>query len=240
MSRAKHLPVPPRTDTESLVEAWGAAIDPELLELALVHRSYANEAGGIPNNERLEFLGDAVLSVIVADRLFRDHPDVDESDLSRMRAATVSQEPLAQAARRIGLGDYISLGKGESGSGGREKDSILSDTFEAMIGATYLTSGLEEARRVVLANLDFLLAQAESRGSHHDWKTLFVETAAALGLGDVSYEVEGEGPDHQRVFTATAFVEGREGPIATGTASSKKHAETAAAEAAVRALESGR
>lgn len=236
MPRAKHLPVPPRTDVESLVEAWGAPIAQDLLVLALTHRSYANEAGGIANNERLEFLGDAVLSIVVADRLFRDHPEVAESDLSRMRAATVSQEPLAQAARRIGLGAFVFLGKGESASGGREKDSILSDTFEAMIGATYLTSGLETARRVVLANLDFLLVQAESRGSHHDWKTLFVERAAELGLGEVSYEVEGAGPDHRRVFTARAFASGVEGPIASGTASSKKHAETAAAEAAVAAL----
>ena len=145
MARAKRLPVPPRTDTSSLVEAWGAPIDGALLSLALVHRSYANEAGGIANNERLEFLGDSVLSVVIAERLFHDYPDVAESDLSRMRAATVSQAPLAAAARRIGLGDYVYLGKGESLHGGRDKDSILSDTFEALIGATYLTHGLQAA-----------------------------------------------------------------------------------------------
>ena len=220
MSRTKHLPVPPRTDLDSLLRAWGAPIEAELLVLALTHRSYANEAGGIANNERLEFLGDAILSLVIADRLFHDHPDSPESELSRMRAATVSQEPLAEAARRIDLGSFVYLGKGEAASGGREKDSILSDTFEAMIGATYETNGLEATRRVVLEALEFLLVQAESRGSHHDWKTLLVERAAELGLGKVSYEVEGEGPDHQRVFTARAFVSGRDEPIGAGRASS--------------------
>ena len=237
MARAKHLPVPPRTDLEGLIAAWGEQIDPELLERALTHRSYANEAGGIANNERLEFLGDAILSVVIADRLFHDHPDSAESDLSRMRAATVSQEPLARAARRIDLGSFIRLGKGESASGGRDKDSILSDTFEAPIGATYLTRGLEPTRRVVLANLEFLLARASSRSAHHDWKTILVERANELSLGEVSYAVEGEGPDHCRVFTAKAYVTGRDEPIGQGRASSKKHAENAAAEAGVRLLE---
>jgi len=99
MARSKHLPVPPRTDTDALVEAWGTRIDAPLLQLALVHRSYANEAGGIANNERLEFLGDSVLSIIIAQKLYEQYPDVAESDLSRMRAATVSQQPLAAAAR---------------------------------------------------------------------------------------------------------------------------------------------
>ena len=191
MGRSKHLPVPPRTDTDALVEAWGTRIDAPLLQLALVHRSYANEAGGIANNERLEFLGDSVLSIVIAEKLYEQYPDVAESDLSRMRAATVSQQPLAAAARRIGLGDFVFLGKGESMHGGRDKDSILSDTFEALIGATYLTSGLEEARRVILERLSFLLVDAPSRGQHQDWKTILIEYAQAHGLGEVSYEVEG-------------------------------------------------
>lgn len=233
MAKKPRLPVPPRTDVDVLQSAWGARIDPNLLTLALIHRSYANEAGGIANNERLEFLGDAVLSVVIADRLFHDYPDASESDLSRMRAATVSQEPLAEAARRIGVGEFIYLGKGESNYGGRDKDSILSDTFEALIGATYLTSGLDETRRVILANLDFLLQNAYRRGSHADWKTLLVEYAIANSLGEVRYEVSGEGPDHQRVFTARAFVASLEEPIGEGTATSKKHAETAAAKDAM-------
>jgi len=245
MARSKHLPVPPRTDTDALVEAWGTRIDAPLLQLALVHRSYANEAGGIANNERLEFLGDSVLSIIIAQKLYEQYPDVAESDLSRMRAATVSQQPLAAAAppprppgggRRIGLGDFVFLGKGESMHGGREKDSILSDTFEALIGATYLTSGLEEARRVVLERLRFLLVDAPSRGHHQDWKTLLVEYSQSEGLGEVTYAVEGEGPDHQRVFTAHAFVAERSDAVGSGQASSKKHAENAAAQDAMNRL----
>ena len=236
MGRSKHLPVPPRTDTDALVEAWGTRIEPTLLQLALVHRSYANEAGGIANNERLEFLGDSVLSIVIAQKLYEQYPDVAESDLSRMRAATVSQQPLAAAARRIGLGDFVFLGKGESTHGGRDKDSILSDTFEALIGATYLTSGLEEARRVILARLGFLLADAPSRGQHQDWKTLLVEYSQSKGLGEVSYEVEGEGPDHQRVFTARASVSESSEALGEGRASSKKHAENAAAQDAMKRL----
>lgn len=236
MGRSKHLPVPPRTDTDALVEAWGTRIEPTLLQLALVHRSYANEAGGIANNERLEFLGDSVLSIVIAQKLYEQYPDVAESDLSRMRAATVSQQPLAAAARRIGLGDFVFLGKGESTHGGRDKDSILSDTFEALIGATYLTSGLEEARRVILARLGFLLADAPSRGQHQDWKTLLVEYSQSRGLGEVSYEVEGEGPDHQRVFTARAYVSESSEALGEGRASSKKHAENAAAQDAMKRL----
>ena len=236
MGRSKHLPVPPRTDTDALVEAWGTRIEPTLLQLALVHRSYANEAGGIANNERLEFLGDSVLSIVIAQKLYEQYPDVAESDLSRMRAATVSQQPLAAAARRIGLGDFVFLGKGESTHGGRDKDSILSDTFEALIGATYLTSGLEEARRVILARLGFLLADAPSRGQHQDWKTLLVEYSQSKGLGEVSYEVEGEGPDHQRVFTARAYVSESSEALGEGRASSKKHAENAAAQDEMKRL----
>jgi len=244
MARSKHLPVPPRTDTDALVEAWGTRIDAPLLQLALVHRSYANEAGGIANNERLEFLGDSVLSIIIAQKLYEQYPDVAESDLSRMRAATVSQQPppaappppCGAAPRRIGLGDFVFLGKGESMHGGREKDSILSDTFEALIGATYLTSGLEEARRVVLERLRFLLVDAPSRGHHQDWKTLLVEYSQSEGLGEVTYAVEGEGPDHQRVFTAHAFVAERSDAVGSGQASSKKHAENAAAQDAMNRL----
>jgi len=173
---------------------------------------------------------------VIAQKLYEQYPDVAESDLSRMRAATVSQQPLAAAARRIGLGDFVFLGKGESTHGGRDKDSILSDTFEALIGATYLTSGLEEARRVVLERLRFLLVDAPSRGHHQDWKTLLVEYSQSEGLGEVTYAVEGEGPDHQRVFTAHAFVAERSDAVGSGQASSKKHAENAAAQDAMNRL----
>jgi len=236
MARSKHLPVPPRTDTDALVEAWGTRIDAPLLQLALVHRSYANEAGGIANNERLEFLGDSVLSIIIAQKLYEQYPDVAESDLPPAGGPPAPGPPAAAAPRRIGLGDFVFLGKGESMHGGREKDSILSDTFEALIGATYLTSGLEEARRVVLERLRFLLVDAPSRGHHQDWKTLLVEYSQSEGLGEVTYAVEGEGPDHQRVFTAHAFVAERSDAVGSGQASSKKHAENAAAQDAMNRL----
>ncbi len=237
---AKRRSAPPaRTDTEALVYRWGPSIDTQLLDLALTHRSYAHENGGLPTNERLEFLGDSVLGIIVTEYLYRTHPEVPEGQLAKMRAATVSEPALAAVARDLGLGEFIKLGKGEALSGGRDKDSILSDTFEALIGATYLTSGLEEARRVILERLSFLLVDAPSRGQHQDWKTILIEYAQAHGLGEVSYEVEGEGPDHQRVFTAQAFVSERSDAIGSGQASSKKHAENAAAQDAMSRLSPG-
>jgi len=236
MARSKHLPVPPRTDTDALVEAWGTRIDAPLLQLALVHRSYANEAGGIANNERLEFLGDSVLSIIIAQKLYEQYPDVAESDLSRMRAATVSQQPLAAAPPPPRPGRRPLLRARAHPPRGARRSEILSDTFEALIGATYLTSGLEEARRVVLERLRFLLVDAPSRGHHQDWKTLLVEYSQSEGLGEVTYAVEGEGPDHQRVFTAHAFVAERSDAVGSGQASSKKHAENAAAQDAMNRL----
>ena len=234
MSRKRMPPPPPNEDTRQLVRRWGGEIEPDLLGLALTHRSYAFEAGGTPHNERLEFLGDSVLSVIVSDRLFRDHPDLPESDLSRMRAATVSQEPLAMVARSLGLGDFIRLGKGESLSGGRDKDSILSDTVEALIGATYLSSGIERTREVVLARLSELLGAAVERGASQDHKTALAEYLSARGMPEPVYVVSGEGPDHQRTFHARVCLGDAEGPVVgEATQSSKKHAENGAAGAAL-------
>lgn len=249
MARAPRLPAPPNDSPSDLLRHWGADIRPDLLELALTHRSYAYEAGGIPHNERLEFLGDAVLSVVVADQLYHDHPDLPESDLSRMRAATVSQEPLAMVARSIGLGDYIRLGRGEDLTGGRDKDSILSDTVEALIGATYLSHGLETARAVILERVARLLDHAVERGQTQDWKTIISEYAHDRGLAEPEYEVSGEGPDHRRVFTATVSVgppqsgvgsgaPGAGAPVLLGraTETSKKHAENMAARDAMERL----
>lgn len=229
MSRHRRLPVPPDSDTSRLLRLWGAEIDPGLLRLALTHRSYAYEAGGIPHNERLEFLGDSVLSIIVTDRLFHDHPDVPESELSQMRAATVSQAPLALVARSLGLGDFILLGRGEDLSGGRDKDTILSDTVEALIGATYLSQGLETTRGVVLGLVAGLLDHAVERGLRQDWKTVLAEYTQANDLPAPVYRVTGRGPDHQRVFTAEVFL-GEDGePVGLATETSKKHAEIMAA-----------
>ena len=223
-----------REDIEVLAERLGAPVDPALLALALTHRSWAHESGGLPTNERLEFLGDAVLGVIVTERLYRDNPNVPEGELAKMRAATVSQRALATVGRDLDLGPFIKLGRGETTTGGRNKDSILSDTVEAVIGATYLTVGLEPTREVVERLVAALLRDAQRRGEGLDWKTTLQELAAAQGHPMPVYEVTGEGPDHARTFHAVALVGGS--PMGNGVGSSKKTAEQVAAEAAVTAI----
>jgi ribonuclease-3 len=217
-----------------LLATLGIEIDPELLVLALTHRSFAHEAGGIPTNERLEFLGDAVLGVVVTEHLYRSHPELSEGDLAKMRAATVSQRALAATARGIDLGDYLLLGKGETGTGGRDKDSILSDTLEAVIGAVYLCHGLEHTRAMVQRLVGPTLQAAADLGAGLDWKTSVQELAANRGLGAPVYDVSGTGPDHERSFTARLLL----GDVAwgEGEGSSKKIAEQNAAEQAYRAL----
>ncbi len=224
----------PASPAHALTEKLGVHLDPELLVLCLTHRSFAHEAGGIPTNERLEFLGDTVLGLVVTEALYRSHPDLSEGDLAKMRAATVSQRSLAAIARRLGLGDYLLLGKGELATGGRDKDSILSDTLEAIFGAVYLTHGLEESRRVVEALVGPTLEQAADLGAGLDWKTSLQELAARLALGVPDYQCTGEGPDHARVFTARVVLDGEVRGTGTGTA--KKVAEQEAAAAAYRAL----
>jgi ribonuclease-3 len=218
-----------------LVAGIGLDIDPELLVLALTHRSFAHEAGGIPTNERLEFLGDTVLGLVVTEALYRRHPGLPEGDLAKMRAATVSQRALARIARTLRLGEYVLLGKGETHSGGADKDSILSDTLEAIFGAAYLCHGLEPARALVERLVDPTLEMAADLGAGLDWKTSLQERAATLGLGAPQYVSEAEGPDHARRFTATVMLDGSAYGVGQGAA--KKHAEQDAAEAAYRALE---
>lgn len=229
MSRTRVEDDPARTDLESLLGSLGLGIARPLLEQALTHRSFAHEAGGIPTNERLEFLGDAVLGIIVTENLYRAHPDVTEGELARMRAATVSQRPLAGVARTLGLGEFILLGRGELVTRGREKDSILSDTLEAIIGAAYLENGLEPTRAMVERLCAHLLTHAARLSAGLDWKTSLQELAAVHALPAPVYRVEGSGPDHDRTFAAEAVV-GQF--VGTGTGSSKKIAEHGAAEAA--------
>lgn len=234
-SRAHKRPAPTaRTDVGALVYRWGTDIAPDLLDLALVHRSWAHENGGVPTNERLEFLGDAVLQIIVTDYLYAHHPDVPEGQLAKMRAATVSEPALAAVARDVGIGEFIKLGKGEALSGGAQKDSILSDTLEALIGATYLTSGMTSTRDVVLRLVGRFLAAAPSRGAGLDWKTSLQELAAVHKLGAPSYEVTSVGPDHARVFTAIAVV--AQVKRGEGIGTSKKLAEHESAQAAYASL----
>lgn len=221
-------------ERSALTEKLGVDIDPELLSLALTHRSFAYENGAIPHNERLEFLGDSVLGQAVTVRLFTRHPDLDEGSLAKRRASVVSTVALAEVARTIGLGDHVRLGRGEILTGGRDKDSILADTMEAVIGATFLSAGPDAATDMVLRLVEPLFADPERYGAAMDPKTSLQEIAARLGLPAPVYGVEATGPDHDRRFTATVTV-GE--VVTTGAGSSKKQAEMAAALTAWRELD---
>lgn len=221
-------------DLAELLTRWGIELDSEMVILALTHRSFAHEQDNLPNNERLEFLGDAVLQLIVTERLYKTYPSHPEGHLAKMRSATVSQPALARVARDINLGEFILLGRGEEKTKGREKDSILSDTVEAMIGATYLCHGLEATRKVVENLLQDLLDHALERGAVMDWKTTLQELTGQLGVRTVEFSVEGTGPDHDRRFTAQALIGDR--VLGSGKGRSKKVAEHEAARQAVMTL----
>jgi ribonuclease-3 len=220
---------------DDLREALGnPTLGAELLEQSLTHRSYAYENGGLPTNERLEFLGDSVLGVVVTDTLFRSHPDLSEGRLAKLRAAVVNARALAEVARTIGLGQHIKLGRGEEATGGRDKASILSDTVEAVIGAVYLSGGFETASEVVHRLFDPLMDSAARLGAGLDWKTSLQELSAGHSLGVPEYVIEDEGPDHEKTFTAQVQV--GEELYGHGTGRSKKEAEQQAAETAYRAI----
>jgi ribonuclease III len=213
-----------------LREVVGGPIDESLLLRALTHRSYAYENGGLPNNERLEFLGDSVLGLVVTDTLYTDHPDLAEGQLAKLRAAVVNMRALADVARTLGLGDFLLLGRGEESTGGRDKASILADTTEAVIGTVFLSSGLPAAATFVHHLLDPLMKSSASLGAGLDWKTSLQELTAAASLGVPEYRVSEEGPDHEKIFTARAIV--GEEVLGEGTGRSKKEAEQRAAELA--------
>jgi ribonuclease-3 len=222
----------------TLLEATlGTGIEPGLLERALTHRSYAYEHGGLPTNERLEFLGDAVLGLVVTDTLYRRHPDLPEGQLAKLRASVVNTRALAGVARSLGLGKWLRLGKGEEVTGGRDKASILADTMEAIIGAVYLDRGLEAVSVMVRMLFDPLMRAATEEGAALDWKTSLQELTAVRGLGVPEYVVAESGPDHAKSFSAGAMVGGQ--LHGEGAGRSKKEAEQQAAEAAWRALTSG-
>ncbi|MEU3191886.1 ribonuclease III [Streptomyces sp. NPDC006992] len=212
----------------------GYRLESALLVRALTHRSYAYENGGLPTNERLEFLGDSVLGLVVTDTLYRMHPDLPEGQLAKLRAAVVNSRALAGVARGLDLGAFIRLGRGEEGTGGRDKASILADTLEAVIGAVYLDQELEAASELVHRLFDPLIERSSNLGAGLDWKTSLQELTAAEGLGVPEYLVSETGPDHEKTFTAAARVGGV--AYGTGTGRSKKEAEQQAAEAAWRAI----
>jgi ribonuclease III len=203
----------------------------ETLERALTHRSYAYENGGLPTNERLEFLGDSVLSLVVTDTLYNGHPTLPEGQLAKLRAAVVQMSTLAEvAARELSLGSFVRLGRGEEGTGGRDKPSILADTLEAVIGATYIDCGLDEASGLVHRLFDPVIQRSSLLGAGLDWKTSLQELTADRGLGVPEYHVRDSGPDHQKMFRAVVKVGSRE--LGEGEGRSKKAAEQLAAEAA--------
>ena len=209
---------------------------PEILERALTHRSYAYENGGLPTNERLEFLGDSVLGVVVTETLYRTHPDLSEGRLAKLRAAVVNARALADVGRTLGLGSYVRLGRGEESTGGRDKASILSDTVEALIGAVYIDAGFEVATEVVHRLFDPVIVAASKMGAGLDWKTSLQELAADASLGVPEYLIEESGPDHQKTFTARVRV-GDE-IYGKGSGRSKKEAEQQAAETAYQTIRS--
>ncbi|KAA8722604.1 ribonuclease III [Corynebacterium spheniscorum] len=219
---------------EPLLDRLGIELNPDLLCLALTHRSFGNENGNLPNNERLEFLGDAVLGVSVAHQLYLQYPTSPESVISKMRASIVSRYGLADIARSINLGDYILLGRGERMTEGKDKDSILADTTEALFGAIYLEHGFDAAKNVILALCKDKIDHATAQGLHQDWKTTLQERVSELKYELPEYTATHEGPEHDLTFTAQVWVNGE--VMGTGVGHNKKLAEQEAARVAYERL----
>lgn len=222
---------PPERITERLGYRFTEATR---FEDAMVHRSYAAEHPTRTDNERLEFLGDAVLQLVVTDYLFENFPDLPEGQLAKARAACVNRDELAVIARDLGLGEDIRLGRGEVASGGRNKDSILADALEALLAAIYLDSDLETVRRIILDWWEPLLMERASDPGRRDYKTRLQEALAEQGLRP-KYRVTEHGPDHAKEFEAVLEVDGDD--LGSGTGRSKKEAEQSAAREALRTLQ---
>lgn len=225
----------PKGEIGGFLAPFGVHIQPDLLQLALTHRSWAYENGGAPHNERLEFLGDSILGQAVTVKLFTEFPELSEGELSRRRAALVSSAALAEVARGIGVGDELLLGVGEERSGGREKESLLADAVEAIIGAVYLSNDSQIAAAFVLQLIEPLLADPERFTISLDPKTTVQEEADARGVPRPAYDIVGSGPDHDRRFQASVELDG---VLGKGTGISKKAAEIAAARELVAQLRS--
>jgi ribonuclease-3 len=201
--------------------------DGALRTLALTHRSYAFENDLPANNERLEFLGDAVLGVVVTDMAFREFPDKPEGELAKLRAAIVQMDALADIARDLGIGRFVLLGKGEEMSGGRDKSSILADALEALLGAVYLDRGLDAARKLIHRVFRPRMIAYERGEGPRDYKTILQEMASAEVRSVPEYRIRERGPDHEKEFTATVLLAGKE--CGSGIGRSKKEAEQQAA-----------
>ena len=210
--------------------------NPALLEHALTHSSYANEhrSDGKTSNERLEFLGDSILGLVVADHLYRTRPDLPEGDLTRIRAALVCEGSLVEVAKSLDLGSYLKLGKGEEGGGGRNRPSIQADAVEAMLAAVYLDGGIGQVRKLIHSLI--LDQEAEKTAAGRDFKTTLQELIQRESGQVLTYQLTGEsGPDHAKTFSMEVLLNGK--AIGTGQGRSKKEAEQAAAKTAVLALE---
>ena len=220
-----------------LEQRLGLPIDPVLLEQALTHRSFAYENGHCPTNERLEFLGDSVLGVVVTNTLYHAHPDLPEGQLAKFRSHVVSAKALAAVGRELELGDFLRLGKGEEATGGRDKSSILADAMEALLGAVYLDHDLETVGDLIHRLFDKLIEASAGLGAGLDWKTSLQELTAAEVLGVPEYHVDESGPDHQKSFRASVRIGAH--TYGEGEGRSKKEAEQQAAEAAWTAISAG-
>jgi ribonuclease-3 len=211
--------------------------DDGLRHMALTHRSYAFENALQETNERLEFLGDAVLGIVITDLAYRQFPDLSEGELAKLRAATVNMTTLAEVARELGLGELVLLGKGEEMSGGRDKPSILADAMEAVLGAVYLDRGLNSARKLI-ERLFWPRMQAYARGEGaRDFKTTLQELASQDLHAMPDYRIAERGPDHEKEFTATVYLAGKR--WGSGVGRSKKEAEQQAAREAFERLSGG-
>ena len=217
-----------------LTEKLGISVKEELLTLALTHRSFAYESGGLPTNERLEFLGDSVLGLIITEALYERFPDFDESRLSPLRSGVVNMRALAQIARDLELGASLRIGKGEENTGGRDKNSILADSLEALVGAIYLQHGYEVTTSIVIRLMSSSIEDAVSRGAGLDGKTALQELVAAQNWPAPEYRISESGPDHDKDFVAIAVINGQTFP--EGKGKSKREAEQIAARLAFEAL----
>ena len=213
-----------------LVARLGVELSEDILNQAITHRSYSYEHGGIPTNERLEFLGDSVLGIVITDELYRKNPDAQEGQLAKLRAAVVNAKALADVARTIGLGEFLLLGKGEETTGGRDKSSILSDAVEALLGAIYVEHGITKSGEVILQLFAPILAASAELGAGLDWKTSLAELVHSTSIGAIEYVIDQSGPDHDKRFTAKVRV--GEEFFGNGEGKSKKEAEQHAAASA--------
>ena len=219
---------PPLVGPDPLDAALGIRFrDGELRERALTHRSFAFEHGVEKTNERLEFLGDSVLGLVVTDMAYATYLDMQEGELAKLRAAIVNAQALADVARSLGLGALVRLGKGEEQSGGRDKASILADALEAVFGAVYLDLGLDEARELIERLFRPLMEAYVDGRIGGDYKTMLQELASRELRTMPEYRLEERGPDHEKEFTATVYLEGE--ARGGGVGKSKKEAEQLAA-----------